>query len=165
MKKQVFALMLSALCAASACAAGGQAADAANASQSVYRAAEHEIVSASDEHFTGAVHVQRVFPANAIAPYSGAYVTFEAGARSDWHSHPAGQHIIVTSGAALVGTRDGQVVRVGVGDTVWCPPGLDHWHGATPDAAVTHLVLTRVRDGQNVVWKEPVTDAQYRSQP
>lgn len=70
---------------------------------------------------------------------------------------------INTSGVGLTGTRDGKVVTIKTGEAVWCPPDLDHWHGASPDSPMTHLVLTGVLDGKNVIWKEKVTDAQYNS--
>ena len=69
--------------------------------------------------------------------------------------------MIVTSGVALTGTRDGKIVKFKTGDTVWCPPDIDHWHGATPDAPMTHLVITGTIDGKNVIWKEKVSDEQY----
>ncbi len=71
------------------------------------------------------------------------------------------KHMIVTSGVALTGMRDGKIVKFETGDTVWCPPGIDHWHGATPDAPMTHLVITGVKDDENVIWKEKITDDQY----
>ena len=114
-----------------------------------------------DDWFTGEVKVDMLFPANATAHFSGAYVTFQPGARTAWHLHPAGQHMIVTFGVALTGTRDGKIIRFKTGETVWCPPNIDHWHGATPDAPMTHLVITGVYDGKNVIWKEKVTDEQY----
>ncbi|MEC7471186.1 MAG: cupin domain-containing protein, partial [Pseudomonadota bacterium] len=57
----------------------------------------------------------------------------------------------------------GKVLEFGPGEAVWCPPGIDHWHGAIPDAEMKHLVLTGVKDGENVVWKEKVSDADYRT--
>lgn len=69
--------------------------------------------------------------------------------------------MIVTSGVALTGTRAGQVIAFEEGETVWCPAGIDHWHGATPDAPMTHLVITGSKDGENVIWKEQVSDADY----
>jgi quercetin dioxygenase-like cupin family protein len=69
--------------------------------------------------------------------------------------------MIVTDGIALTGTRDGKVIEFKEGETVWCPSELDHWHGATPDASMTHLVITGNKDGENVIWKEKVTDEQY----
>lgn len=71
--------------------------------------------------------------------------------------------MIVTSGVGLTGTRDGTIVRMVAGDTVWCPPDVDHWHGATRDSAMTHLVITGVVEGGGVVWKEAVTDAEYEA--
>ena len=75
--------------------------------------------------------------------------------------HPAGQHMIVTHGVALTGTRDGNIIEFEEGETVWCPPDIDHWHGATPEAPMTRLVITGSKDDENVVWKEQVTDEQY----
>jgi hypothetical protein len=69
--------------------------------------------------------------------------------------------MIVTDGIALTGTRAGDVFAFSAGETVWCPPDIDHWHGATPHASMTHLVITGSKDGENVIWKEKVTDAQY----
>jgi len=106
--------------------------------------------------------VDILFPENDTAHYSGAYVTFQPGARTAWHLHPAGQHMVVTSGVALTGTRDGKAIEFKEGETVWCPANIDHWHGATPDAPMTHLVITGSRDGENVIWKKKVTDAEYR---
>lgn len=155
-------LMLSSLCTFAVCADSAHASEQSDASQTVYSAASQNASKGSEAFFTGDVRVQPLFPANATAHYAGAYVTFQPGARSAWHLHPAGQHMIVTDGVALTGTRDGRIVRLNVGDSLWCPPGVEHWHGATPDAPMTHLVITGVRDGRNVVWKEHVTDEQYR---
>lgn len=112
------------------------------------------------ENFTGDVKVDMVFPGNNTAHYSAAYVTFQPSARTAWHAHPAGQHMVIVSGAGLTGTRDGNVIEFSEGETVWCPPGIDHWHGATRDKAMTHLVITGSKDGKNVIWKEKVTDDQ-----
>jgi len=130
-------------------------------SQAVYRAGTQKSFKGPENLFTGDVQVDMLFPDNETAHYSGAYVTFQPGARTAWHLHPAGQHMIVTSGIGLTGTRDGTILTVKAGDAVWCPPDIDHWHGAAPDSPMTHLVLTGVLDGKNVIWKEKVTDEQY----
>ncbi|WP_172559408.1 (R)-mandelonitrile lyase [Vibrio fluvialis] len=140
-----------------------QAADKVTTGQQVYRAQDLQSFTGPDNLFTGSVNVDMLFPENEVAHYSAAYVTFQAGARTAWHSHPAGQHMIVTQGEALTGTRDGKVIHFHAGESVWCPPGIDHWHGATPDAAMTHLVVTASAEGKNVTWKEKVTDEQYLS--
>jgi len=132
--------------------------------QTFYAAGTQQSFKGPDNLFTGDVMVDMLFPANDTAHYSGAYVTFAPGARTAWHYHPAGQHMIVTDGIALTGTRDGHIISFHAGESVWCPPDIDHWHGATPDAPMTHLVITGSLDGQNVIWKEKVTDAQYAGQ-
>ena len=108
-----------------------------------------------------AVRVDPLFPANEAANVSGAYVTFEPGARSAWHEHPAGQTLVVTSGVGLTGTADGKVVEIRAGDVVRCSPNVRHWHGAAPHVAMTHMALTGVKDGKNAVWHEKVSDAEY----
>lgn len=114
------------------------------------------------EFFTGQVRIDPLFSAQETFPVSGAYVTFEPGARSHWHTHPAGQHLVVISGAGLTGTADGHVEEIKAGDVVWCPPQIKHWHGAAPKTAMTHMALTGALDGRNVEWMEPVTDEQYQ---
>jgi len=130
-------------------------------SQVVFQAGTQKSFKGPEEFFTGDVQVDMIFPSNETAHYSGAYVTFQPGARTAWHLHPAGQHMIVTAGVGLTGTRDGKIVEFKKGDAVWCPPDIDHWHGATPDSPMTHLVITGDLDGKNVIWKEKVTDEQY----
>ena len=139
---------------------GGVAAETP-ASQTLYPAGSQQSFKGPESYFTGEVQVDVLFPDNETAHYSGAYVTFQPGARTAWHLHPAGQHMIVTSGVALTGTRDGQVIAFGEGETVWCPAGIDHWHGATPEAPMTHLVITGSKDGEHVVWKEQISNEEY----
>ena len=88
------------------------------------------------------------------------------GARTHWHSHAVGQSLHVTQGIARVGTRDGRVLEVPPGRTVWCPPGEEHWHRAAPGAFMEHLAMweaTEARDGSETTWAEPVTDEQYEA--
>ncbi|MEV4620759.1 cupin domain-containing protein [Asanoa sp. NPDC049573] len=113
------------------------------------------------ENFTGDVRVQPLFDPEDTAPYSGAYVTFQPGARSAWHIHPAGQRLLVTEGVGRTQQWDGPVEEIRAGDVVWCPPGVKHWHGAAPASAMTHVALTGARDGQVVEWLEKVSEEQY----
>ena len=145
-------------------ATGASAAEAADGPQTLYRAGSQETVSGPAEYFTGNVRVTPLFPVNDTAQFSGAYVNFEPGARSAWHSHPAGQHIVVTAGVGRTQVWGGPVVEIREGDTLWCPPGVRHWHGAAPDTAMTHLVVTGSLDGENVEWQEKVSDEQYSGQ-
>jgi quercetin dioxygenase-like cupin family protein len=114
------------------------------------------------EYFTGSVRVDPLFRPHDPARTSGAYVTFEPGARTAWHTHPLGQTLIVTAGFGWVQREGGAIEEIRPGDVVWFPPGLKHWHGATPATAMTHIAITETLDGKNVDWMEKVSDDQYR---
>lgn len=111
--------------------------------------------------FDGRVRVDPLTPTTADINAASAYVTFEPGARSAWHTHPKGQYLIVTSGVGLTQQWNQPVQELRAGDVVWCPPGVKHWHGAVPTSAMTHLALTGAQDGKSVTWMEKVSDAQY----
>ncbi|WP_084298030.1 (R)-mandelonitrile lyase [Actinoplanes friuliensis] len=129
--------------------------------QMITRVQDQTSAAGPSDTFTGTVRVDTLFPADATAPYSGAYVTFQPGARSAWHTHPAGQRLVVTAGVGRTQQWDGPVQEIRAGDVVWCPPGVKHWHGAAPDSVMTHLALTGVLDEQAVTWLEHVSDDQY----
>lgn len=111
--------------------------------------------------FTGAVRIDPYFDGPDPAKVSGANVTFEPGARTAWHTHPLGQHIIITSGVGRVQQEGGEVQEVHPGDVVWFPPNVKHWHGAAPANAMTHIAIQEAQDGSAVEWLEHVTDEQY----
>ena len=112
--------------------------------------------------FTGTVRIDPLFAAPEPARVSGAQVTFEPGARTAWHTHPLGQTLIVTSGLGWVQREGGPVQEIRPGDVVWFPPGLKHWHGASPSTAMTHVAIQELQDGRAVDWMEKVADDHYR---
>lgn len=111
------------------------------------------------ETFTGTVHLTTLGTGEQPSRVAAALVRFAPGARTHWHVHPLGQLLLVTDGTALVGTRDGRVVRARAGDTVVCAPGEEHWHGATADAVAAHVAVQESGEDGPVTWLEPVTDA------
>src|SRR5829696_5775965 len=115
------------------------------------------------QYFTGAVIVDPLYAANSSTSSTGGLVTFEPGARSAWHTHPAGQVLIVTSGTGWVQEEGGQKREIKPGDVIWTPPGVKHWHGATAANSMSHIAITNVVDGRNVDWLEKVSDEQYRT--
>ncbi|MEU6577480.1 cupin domain-containing protein [Streptomyces sp. NPDC046805] len=114
------------------------------------------------ERFTGDVHLNMIETPTEPARLAAALVRFTPGARTNWHSHANGQTLYVTDGVGLVGTRDGNVVRVRAGQTVKCPAGEEHWHGATDTTFMAHIAMV-VGDGSGdgTTWLEPVTADQY----
>jgi quercetin dioxygenase-like cupin family protein len=117
--------------------------------------------SGPKEYFSGTVRIDPLFEAHEPARSSGASVTFEPGARSGWHTHPLGQVLIVTSGCGLTQCWGEAAVTIRAGDVIWCPPGHKHWHGATPNTAMTHMAVQEALDGQVVEWLEKVSDEVY----
>ena len=150
-----------AMCAATSSPAGGASESAA--AQQITRAGTQSSTTGPAEYFTGRVRVDPLFAASDVINASGAYVTFEPGARSAWHTHPAGQRLVVVSGVGLTQEWGKPVQEIRPGDVIVCPPGVKHWHGATPTTAMTHLAVTGTVDGKNVTWMEKVSDEQYNA--
>ncbi len=114
------------------------------------------------EYFTGKVRIKPIHTeAREPSRVTSALVTFEPGARSNWHTHPLGQLLIVTSGTGWTQCEGGERVEMCEGDSIWCPPRHKHWHGATATTAMSHIAIQEELDGKNVEWLEKVTDKQY----
>ena len=116
----------------------------------------------SPDWFTGTVRVDPLFQPVEPARTGAAQVTFEPGARTNWHTHPLGQTLLVVSGLGRVQREGGPIEQIRPGDVVWFPPGLKHWHGASPTTAMCHIAIQESLDGKNVDWLEKVGDEQYQ---
>ncbi|ATD67790.1 cupin [Luteimonas chenhongjianii] len=127
----------------------------------IARKAEMKAVAGPAEYFTGEVTITGQFQRPDPSRVSGAIVHFEPGARTAWHTHPAGQTLIVTEGIGWTQVDGGPKYEFHAGDIVWCPADSKHWHGATEHEAMTHIAIQESVDGSPVTWMEKVTDAQY----
>jgi quercetin dioxygenase-like cupin family protein len=114
-------------------------------------------------NFTGAVQSKPLFDATGYSDMSAGEVSFQPGARTAWHSHPAGQTLIVTEGVGWVQSWDGPKQQMALGDVVRIPPGVKHWHGATAVDEMTHIAIAEAVDGNRVTWMEQVTEMQYQN--
>ena len=137
------------------------AAGAFAAGQTIIRSGDTPSQVGSNKIFDGQVRQDYVARPDQFSTSGFVYVTFEPGARTFWHAHPAGQRLLVTAGKGLVGTQDGEVTVVRPGDYIWCPPNLMHWHGATPETAMTHIALTNAVPGKTTQWGKPLTQQEY----
>jgi quercetin dioxygenase-like cupin family protein len=137
------------------------AAPAAHA-QTIVRAEEAPAKPGPTENFTGTVTVRMT--AEAIAPGQAgtALVTFQPGARTNWHTHPAGQILYVTQGCGWYQEEGSAVARICTGDTIHARPGAKHWHGATNRQSMSHLAISEMLNGKPVDWLQPVTADQFR---
>ena len=131
----------------------------------VSRAGSRPVRSAPAQNFTGSVQVEMLFEAVDPSHASGGTVTFEPGARTAWHSHPRGQVLVITAGTGRVQRWGDPIEEVRAGDVVRIPAGQKHWHGASPQASMTHLAISEHRDGTTVQWMEQVSDEQYNASP
>jgi 4-carboxymuconolactone decarboxylase len=131
----------------------------------ITRGGSRPVNAAPTENFTGRVRVEALFEALDPSHASGGSVTFEPGARTAWHSHPRGQILIVTAGTGRVQRWGDPIEEIRAGDVVRIPAGQKHWHGASPQASMTHIAITEHRDGTAVQWMEKVSDEQYNGSP
>jgi quercetin dioxygenase-like cupin family protein len=116
---------------------------------------------APKENFTGTVLQDPIISTEAPARLVVNRVSFEPGARTNWHTHPLGQTLYVVAGVGRVQTKGGPMREIRPGDVVWIPAGEKHWHGGSPTTGMTHLAMQEALDGKSADWMEPVTDAEY----
>jgi quercetin dioxygenase-like cupin family protein len=127
----------------------------------IARKSDMQTVDGPNAYFTGKVTITGRFQRDDPSRVSGAIVHFEPGARSAWHTHPAGQTLIVTEGIGWTQIADGPKLEFTAGDILWCPADRKHWHGATAHQGMTHVAIQESVDGSPVTWMEKVTDDEY----
>ena len=118
------------------------------------------------EHFTGDVWLDPIArPRDEGQGMLVSKVSFTPGARTAWHSHPRGQTLHILSGIAWVQSRGARRVEAHPGQTIYCPPGEEHWHGAAPDSFMSHLAMNDTAGDPSMaaVWAEHVTDDEYNA--
>jgi quercetin dioxygenase-like cupin family protein len=116
---------------------------------------------ANSEYFTGVVWQDPIIEASEPARVRALRVAFEPSARTAWHTHPLGQTLYVISGIGLMGLRNKAPQTINAGDTVWIPPGEEHWHGASATNSMTHIAIQEELNGCVAEWLEKVSDEQY----
>ncbi|GAA0188948.1 cupin domain-containing protein [Fulvivirga kasyanovii] len=127
----------------------------------IVKNSELDSIKGPEAWFTGMVRIDPLFAKREETRSAGALVTFEPGARTAWHTHPAGQILIIQSGLGRVQREGGLIEEVQSGDVVWFEPGEKHWHGASPGKAMSHIAIQEEVDGEVVTWMEKVSDEQY----
>lgn len=116
---------------------------------------------ATSDYFTGVVWQDPIIEAAEPARVRALKVSFEPSARTAWHTHPLGQTLYVLSGVGLVGLRNKAPKLIKPGDTIWIPPGEEHWHGASANNSMTHIAIQEELNGSVAEWLEQVSDDQY----
>ena len=124
----------------------------------IIKAESRPTVRASSDYFTGAVWQDPIIEADEPARVRALRVSFEPGARTAWHTHPLGQTLHVINGIGLMGLRNEAPQLIKAGDTVWIPPGEEHWHGASAANSMTHIAIQEALNGSVATWLEKVSD-------
>ena len=118
---------------------------------------------ASSDYFTGTAWVNILVPKDETGTYSIGNVVFEPGSRNNWHTHSAGQILMVTDGKGWYQEKGKAARLIRKGDVIVIPSNVEHWHGAAKDSSLTHLAITNNGEGGPVTWLQPVTDEVYNS--
>jgi quercetin dioxygenase-like cupin family protein len=151
MKRPIILLAFGALAAAAATAQTIE----------ITSAASRTTLRAPERAYTGEATYETLFAQGERSSMMAVNVSFEPGARTVWHNHPAGQYLIVTSGVGWVQQRGEAKREVREGDVVWTPPGVFHWHGATTESAMSHLAVWQFVNGSGGEVGEHVSDEVY----
>jgi len=115
------------------------------------------------EYFTGTALLTVLAPKDETGHYTVGNVEFEPSARTNWHTHPAGQILLITHGNGYYQERGKPARLLAKGDVVVIPSHVEHWHGATHDNSLTHIAITNITEKGPVEWLTPVTDEEYNS--
>jgi quercetin dioxygenase-like cupin family protein len=113
------------------------------------------------ENFTGNAWAASLVANDSIYNTVVGNVYFEPGARSNWHTHPAGQILIITDGVGYHQIKGQPRKTIRKGDVVKCPPNIMHWHGASPEIGMLQMYILPKTEKGLVTWLHKVTDEEY----
>jgi quercetin dioxygenase-like cupin family protein len=114
------------------------------------------------KNHTGNIWLSELNVGDSMFDPSIAMATYDPGAKLDWHAHPGGQVLLITEGTGYYQERGKPARIVHKGEVIKCAPGVEHWHGATPQSGFAYIAVTPTQKGKTV-WLEPVSDKDYNS--
>ena len=113
--------------------------------------------------FTGNAFLTPLVAKDKNNDFSAGAVTFEVGARTNWHTHPKGQVLIVTEGSGFYQEKGKPAQTITKGDVVNIPENVEHWHGASANTSMTHIAITNFKEDVQVTWLQPVTEEEFNN--
>jgi 4-carboxymuconolactone decarboxylase len=114
-----------------------------------------------NDWFTGNAFLKLLVAKDKNNDFSAGSVTFSPGARTNWHTHPKGQVLLVIEGNGLYQEKGKPVQPIKKGDVINIPENIEHWHGATADNKMVHIAITNFKEDVQVTWLQPVTDEEF----
>lgn len=112
-------------------------------------------------YFSGNAFVKTLVASDKVTNCTISDVYFEAGSRNNWHTHPSNQILLVKEGICYYQEAGKPLQKIPAGGTINVLPGIKHWHGASPDAAMIHVAINLNTEKGLVNWMEPVSDIDY----
>lgn len=114
-----------------------------------------------NDWFSGNAFITPLVAKDKNNEFSAGSVTFEPGARTNWHTHPKGQVLLVIEGNGFYQEKGKPAQPINKGDVVNIPENVEHWHGASAKDKMVHIAITNYKDDVQVNWLDPVTDDQF----
>ena len=114
------------------------------------------------EFFTGQTYLTMLSNNDGIWNSSIGNVTFEPGARTNWHKHSGGQILLVLAGEGRYQERGKEIQVLHKGDVVRIAPDVEHWHGAAPNEWFTHISVATNLPNNKATWLSPVSNEEYK---
>ncbi|MEC4003724.1 cupin domain-containing protein [Flavobacterium sp. SUN052] len=115
----------------------------------------------SDEYFKGNAYLSTLLVKDKNNNFIIGAVTFEPNARTNWHTHPKGQVLIVIEGEGIYKEKNKSAQSIKKGDVINIPENVVHWHGATTTTKMVHIAITNYEGETNANWLQPVTDEEF----
>jgi len=113
--------------------------------------------------FTGKAYLTPLVAKDKNNEFSAGSVTFEAGARTNWHTHPKGQVLLVIEGNGFYQERGKTAQLIQKGDVVNIAENVEHWHGASAQSKMLHIAITNYKGEEQVTWLQPVSENEYNA--
>lgn len=119
-------------------------------------------IGKNTNNYTGTIWLNELSAPDSIYKFGIAQAVYAPGSKLDWHIHPGGQILLITDGTGYYQEKGKPVQIVHKGDVIKCAPGVEHWHGATPNSTFAYVAISPSEKGKTI-WLNRVTDEEYKS--
>lgn len=119
-------------------------------------------IGTNTDNYTGTIWLNELSKPDSIFKFGVAQAVYAPGSKLDWHIHPGGQILLITEGTGYYQEKGKPVQMVHKGDVIKCAPGVEHWHGATPNSTFAYVAISPSEKGKTI-WLQRVTDTEYNS--